>query len=209
MRSFVKLAIGLTLPSVMAFSASADIVNSDWLEEGDGLTFTNVTTGMVFLDLSETFDMSINDVEALLDTTFEGFSIATGEQAAAALSSMLEDSVGYSTTMGTTYTSLYNRYELADITGAHIGAGGPFIYGIAVDEDISMYGVYASSTYTSTVYNNNVYNENYSFFSHGVWLVRDSSVTDAPTSFTDLPAPLAFFGLALLGLGAIRRKKEW
>lgn len=65
-------------------NASAAIVSVDWKTAGDNLITRDTSSGLEWLDLTQTANLSFNDVTAQLGVgdTFEGWSYATGAQVA-------------------------------------------------------------------------------------------------------------------------------
>ena len=71
---------GMLLASALvAGSAHADLVEYDWQNEGDGLVSYDTETGAVWLDLTVTQNMSINQMKDALvnDSTFSGWRLPT------------------------------------------------------------------------------------------------------------------------------------
>ena len=76
MNDFKKIA----LASVFALSsigANAELVSADWKNVGDGLSTVDTLTGIEWMDLSETSNMSFNEVEALFSSEFNGWRLPT------------------------------------------------------------------------------------------------------------------------------------
>lgn len=72
------IALTLTLSLFAAGSANAELVSSDWLSEGDNLVTLDTSTGIEWLDLTQTKGMSARQV--LSDSRFEGWRLATFEE---------------------------------------------------------------------------------------------------------------------------------
>lgn len=63
-----------------ASSSSAALITTDWKSENDNRVVFDENTGLEWLRLSQSDGMKIEDVQALLSTTYEGFRIATTEE---------------------------------------------------------------------------------------------------------------------------------
>ena len=68
------LAGSVALSSV---GASAELISTDWLVEGDNLVTLNTVSGKEYLDLTQTKGMSIDMVKSLMSTTYSGWHIAS------------------------------------------------------------------------------------------------------------------------------------
>lgn len=204
MNVFRKLSICAVICFFTSSSALAEIVNTDWLEDGDGRAFTDVESGLTFLDLTETLNMSVADVKALLDSTYFGWSLASAEQVVSLFSNLLADTVGYDTTTNypIIYTGVDERVEWAEIIGGTGKGTSYYFQAFVADTDVSIYGARLADTYTREYYNYGSYAET-DVSGTGTWLVLDSS-----TSYLiEVQAPFVLSSLALLGLGLTRRKK--
>jgi hypothetical protein len=76
MKIFKKTLITATL-LLSITSAQAAFVESDWKNAGDALATLDTETGIEWLDLTQTDGMSINDAEALRNSTFSGWRFPT------------------------------------------------------------------------------------------------------------------------------------
>lgn len=211
----LRAASLILLSSLGAFSASAEVINTDWLMEGDNLVISDLDTGLEFLSLNATVNMSYNQVAALLDTTYAGWSFATGEDVTSLLENLLEDYGGYSTVASINIYDIYIT-EVNDILGGYDIGNSYYSLGYIGGEGnvTTVYGVISSTTgyksnnnYAHTSYTKDVVSNQ-----KGVWLVRDTTYDlDAPDdtdSVSDAPVPLALASLGLLGLGFARRQKR-
>jgi hypothetical protein len=70
----IALVSALTLSSI---SAQAEFIKTDWKAVGDNLASVDTDTGIEWMTLTETSNMSYLQVEALLDTTFSGWRLPT------------------------------------------------------------------------------------------------------------------------------------
>ena len=76
------LVAGMFAASILGSEANSAIVEADWQAVNDGLLTEDTSTGLKWLDLTETANMSFNDVSALLGAggTFDGFRYATSAE---------------------------------------------------------------------------------------------------------------------------------
>lgn len=65
---------------VVSTQASAELVTKDYAVEGDGLITFDTSTGLEWLDLSQTLNHTINSITPYLDTRYEGFEVAHKSQ---------------------------------------------------------------------------------------------------------------------------------
>jgi len=74
----MKVCISI-LFSILSVSSNAALIGSDWQTTGDNLITQDTTTGLAWLDLSATANVSYDDVVISLETggVFQGFRIAT------------------------------------------------------------------------------------------------------------------------------------
>ncbi len=75
-----KVGLFLAAGAIFSSAAQAELVSTDWLVEGDSKATLDTKTGVEWLDLSETKGKSIAQVQALLDTTYSGWHLATKRQ---------------------------------------------------------------------------------------------------------------------------------
>ena len=78
----VKVITSTLLALSFSFVANASIVNIDWKTEGDNKAFLDTTTGLEWLDLTQSKGYSINGAKAELGSNgeFKGFRVATFEE---------------------------------------------------------------------------------------------------------------------------------
>jgi hypothetical protein len=207
---FATTAItSILLAATMAPLASADIINTDWLDYGDNLVISDSVSGLQFLKLSETAGLSVNTVKNSLSTTYSGWKFATTAEIITLNSNALSAFGGYSLESGRS-SSFYTDelpVALVDLLG---GNEGYRVYGFTPEsgERVSLYGfqlisqVSGNNAYvTFNAFEDVSYTTDYSHISAGTWLVKDDRATS-------VSAPLALSGIALLGFGAIRRKRN-
>jgi hypothetical protein len=63
--------------ALASMSANAELVSTDWKNTGDALATLDESTGIEWLDLSQTSNMSIDQTENLLSSTFAGWRLST------------------------------------------------------------------------------------------------------------------------------------
>lgn len=74
--AMVALLLGLMLSN----SVNAEFQIKDWRVDGDGLISFDTSTGLEWLNLSQTLGMTINTITPHLDAEFEGFMVANKSQ---------------------------------------------------------------------------------------------------------------------------------
>jgi len=75
-----KFGLALAVGFLFSSAAQAELVSTDWLVNNDSKATLDTKTGIEWLDLSETRGKSIAQVQALLDTTYSGWTLATERQ---------------------------------------------------------------------------------------------------------------------------------
>ncbi|WP_281561620.1 PEP-CTERM sorting domain-containing protein [Thalassomonas sp. RHCl1] len=83
------ITTGFLLAGLSVFSVQASFIESDWKEAGDNLTTLDTSTGLEWLDLSQTNARSYNWVEQYLPTTFETWRFATWQEVEALIDTAL------------------------------------------------------------------------------------------------------------------------
>lgn len=86
MRKLLMLAVALS----MSFSSQAAFISTDWKVAGDAKASLDQSTGIEWLDLTQTDWKSIEDVRGLLTTTYAGWRFPT----AAEVRTMMTNLVG-------------------------------------------------------------------------------------------------------------------
>jgi hypothetical protein len=216
MKIFTTLAIVTALASTMAFSASAEIINTDLNTAGDNLVITDTVTGLEFLNLNKTMGMTVSAVKAQLNTTFLGWRLSTGEEASSMLSNLLEGYGGYIDYFGLGRPSYETLYGVDSRSASALIGVSSWLqsYGMAASgsNDIRMYGfAYNETNKNTTMFSNyGPHDESWSNPGYSTWLVRDASadIVDENSGVNDVSTPFALSSLALLGFGAIRRKRN-
>jgi hypothetical protein len=204
MVSFIKskLAITTLLVSMsMVGSANAGYISLDWQEGDDNRAFLDEDTGIEWLRLTETANMSLNQVISELDTggMFDGWRLATAIE----VEGLVEDLTGYAESGSVRYETKYSptahvHEGFVDLFGwvNETVSGRSWYkeynylsYGLYVDnEDVNMAGVRhfkdpkstTTTHYSSYAYNDymsDVYSMDYGSASYGVYLVGDGGAT--------------------------------
>jgi hypothetical protein len=113
----MKIITSITAAMLLfSFHSQAALVESDWLDAGDSRAALDLESGKKWLDLTETMGMSIGQVENLLNTTYQGFTLATESEIQAMLIS--------------SFSEYYFQYE-PDFDDEAARSHGGYIYGIA------------------------------------------------------------------------------
>lgn len=76
----IAIAVAFSLTALSSFAANAELVVSDWKTAGDNSIITDTTTGLSWLNLKETDDMTLEEVVSKLDTDFSGWNLPTETQ---------------------------------------------------------------------------------------------------------------------------------
>lgn len=213
---FKKLLVIATLAAgLISTQASAAFVPTDWKSSGDGLATLDTETGLEWLDLTQTGGKSINEVKALLGTTYEGWRMPTYEEIYQLASSMFPI---VKANPGVTIDGKYSGNDLKSFSlwGQNVGS---YTYGMYEREGSTYFwGAYGTRTYFDYLYANHLDRKG---VYEGVFLVSDggttlSSINDptlninnpnAPINMADVstPAGLAAAGVLMLMLGARRK----
>lgn len=213
-------------------SAQAGFVATDWQATGDGKATLHTETGLEWLDLKQTGGKSINDVKALLGTTYAGWRLPTFNEIYTMASAMFPV---IKNNPGTTISGSYLGADTASfqLFGANVGY---YTYGLYEKNGYTyFFGAHTptpdpgptayTTTYFDYYYDSNL---NWKRVYEGVFLVSDGGVTlssinnpalninnpSAPVNTTppvpqpsDVSAPLTI-SVLLMGIFAFRRQKS-
>jgi hypothetical protein len=218
--------------ALASMSASAQLISTDWKSTGDKLATLDESTGIEWLDLTQTDGMSIDTAESLLSSRFEGWRLPTRSEVTQLMVNAFPSQASFvqgSGSKGLTNTTtdneadnfrlMFGTTQVSSNYDSTLGMfkndpGGQYsalmsgAYDRKYDDRITLYSNLNTTTYTS-----------YSNTSYGVYLVSDGGTTqsslndpslnannaNAPSS-VPLPATAALLGLGLLGFGARRKK---
>lgn len=200
----MKKQLACLLACLFVGSANATLISSDWQSANDNLITMDTATGLNWLDLSQTYGMSLGTASSLLASTFSGFRFATHSEVIGFMSDAGLPTPAYP---HNGYASFNNASDIAAqlaftaLLGETVGRGFGSDYfgsrGMVQDLD-AITGSYLVGGVDLWVDNTCCTGGN---SGAGVWLVRDSVNIPEPGSIT-------LFGLGLAGLGFSRRLKQ-
>ncbi|MFQ3188913.1 MAG: hypothetical protein ACI936_000033 [Paraglaciecola sp.] len=220
--------------ALASMSASAQLIPTDWKNTGDKLATLDESTGIEWLDLTQTDGMSIDTAESYLSSRFEGWRLPTRSEVTQLMvnafpseASNVQNSGGWGKTNTTTDNEADNFQLLFGTT--QVSSNYDYTRGMFKNDPGGDYSVLYSGVadrksddYVALYSNANVTNDtSYSHSYYGVYLVSDGGTTqsslndpslnannaNAPSS-VPLPATAALLGLGLLGFGARRKKNS-
>ncbi|MFQ3188915.1 MAG: hypothetical protein ACI936_000035 [Paraglaciecola sp.] len=229
LRSTIFAVSTLALASM---SASAQLISTDWKSTGDKLATLDESTGIEWLDLTQTDGMSIDTAESYLSSRFEGWRLPTRSEVTQLMVNAFPSQASYMQGSGArsfNYSTTDNEADnFRHLFGtAYASSSWDYILGMFKNDPGGQYSVLRSGVadrrddnYGSLYSNINTTNDtSYSTTSYSVYLVSDGGTTqsslndpslnannaNAPSS-VPLPATAALLGLGLLGFGARRKK---
>lgn len=204
---FKKLLLSTSLLCALSVSgaAQADIVNLDWLAEGDNGAFLDETNGTEWLDLKKTLGMSIGEVEQQLGNggLYDGFRIATQADFLSLVDSIvvqitngsdsMTTSSGWAVNLTNSSRAVHDRarpiinimgttqaYSATQISSGFYKGNGDTVYKGGVNAG-NRYRSNGSLVYSTTVshsgYSSTPYTDNTSITTSGIYLVADGGAT--------------------------------
>lgn len=203
MRWFAIVALAL-----FSMAADAAFEKTDWNAAGDKLVTVDTSTGLEWLNLAATDNMSVGIVNAFLPTTFAGWRLPTNAEVVTMMNNMFDVSQSWSLELGTiTARSPSHMNTGANRFATMMSNGGVAManhLGLYYDENnvlritgvyLNDYGAYA---FIFGLENTNIYDYNSTLAVYnnigGVMLVRDSvNIEPEPT-----PVPV-MGGFGILG----------
>ena len=201
----------MALCAMLPGLASAELVEYDWKQEGDGLVSYDLNTGLLWLDLTVTKNYSIDDMKDAInnDARFAGWRLPSYAEMRELASGLFE---GVSAVSGDAYKVRHTKdeWEAHAIMGQNIGN---FTYGLYDNNGSSML---FGSGYPDGVYFDYLHRESLNFRRdyEGVYLVTNelNSSIDALSIQTAsaVSSPLLGGGalLTLCAAGLVRRKTK-
>ncbi|MEG3764938.1 hypothetical protein [Alteromonas sp. 14N.309.X.WAT.G.H12] len=231
-----RIILILMLFCGVSLSVHAEYTSTDWVSEGDGLITVDSSTGLEWLDLSETIGMSISDVQEELEEggLFYGWRLPTYEEVYALTTGIYgqltdviygesyyeKDSVIRDETeqeVFETWFSLFGEIRNEDLGNAgHVFSS----LGFHLDEDgnVVRSGLLYQTTNVAydtlelSIGHDIGFTEDSSSSNQGVFLVSDGgmALTAEEETATVVSAPFvgSFSGIVLLLLGRRLKKKE-
>lgn len=209
---------------LIANTAQAGYVATDWLVAGDSRATLQEETGVEWLKLTETTGMSVNQVIAQTGTggTFEGWRIPTAQEIVDYWAGMFAGSSVLNNPQGS--ETAYSNYsaqaqQWVALSGAQTTSPiRSYGIGYGLDGDVSFFGLSRTSITTRYRYAAYTYNEDDTSIYMGVFLVSDGGITlssiddpslnvnNANAPINDVPVPFAL-GAGLLLAGLLLRRK--
>lgn len=202
LQSPLKLAVLAT--ALLAPLAQAELIEADGFVTGDNLAVFDTVNGYTWLDLTVTDGLSINQVEAELDSTYAGWRLPTVAEVGALMESAFPtlDDVPTGSYDGMARTELQ---QFLDVFGTTHGSD--FSYGTSRSGDgIETSGVWVSSS--RTLYRIDTAGDGDTVSAaRGVFLIKEGAPVLPPAADVSIPAGIGALGLGLLGLAGLRRRR--
>lgn len=232
-----KSIIGTTCICLTAISlnVSAALVNADWKNAGDNLITRDTASGLEWLDLTQTVDLSYDSVTGLLGTgaMFSGFRYASNAEVVQLFQSFNLDIGDYYNPFTSIHALDPRVDKVIDMLGDTLAQFDQSGYSSTVRMSIGLtaetrstniYGEenkYVIGIYEETNFPSYITEPYYNIYGHystlrtfesdpisGSYLVRSSSGSGGGGSVVPVPAAAWLFASGLLGLiGVARRKK--
>jgi hypothetical protein len=217
--------------ALASISANAELISTDWKTSGDSLATLDESTGLEWLDLTQTINMSINQAEDLMNSTFAGWRLPTrsevtqlmvnafpsqakfveGEGGRSIANATLDNETdNFRFLFGTTYATSTYEFSYGLFENDVIDARYSLLYSGAADkisdDSVSLfsnYGIGTDNDHTHT------YIGVYLVSGGGTTLssINDPSINNGSAN-VPLPATAALLGLGLLGFGARRKNNS-
>jgi hypothetical protein len=213
-------------------SVQAALVESDWKSTGDALATLDTETGIEWLDLTQTDDISIAQAKGMLSNSFLGWRLPTLPEVTAMMESAFSSEVSRVNTGGNFSSYADTTNNEADLFRSLFGVtrtGGSYQFTAGIVENdpgkstkVLQSGVRARTSDNYLIISsksNYTDNLNSSSSSFGVYLVSDGGTTlssqqdpsinsnnaNAPAADVSAPALLGLMSLGLFGFAARRR----
>lgn len=209
-------------------AAQAAFIHTDWKTTGDKQATLDTDTGIEWLKLNNTNYKSMNDVKASLGTTYAGWRLPTAAEVTQMFWRLLGAPYG-------SESGALNTRVVSGISGTRkatalelLGQTSPsYAYGwfepaVGASTNFAGGGVWGSDFYSYWTYSSSPARS-----STGVFLVSDGGTTlsslqdpslnannpnapvnNMPPEPTDVPAPLGFVALLMIGVGLMARKRH-
>lgn len=214
---------------VSAFTAQAELVNSDWKSSGDNYMITDTNTGIKWLSLELTLGKSVNDLDG--SPSFSGFEVASED----AMQTLATSYLGYPDLRAT------GPFEDETLEEESLLRSFSESFGVYVmnEHNIYSYGIYSigeDQNHLAGVFTykrrhkrtTSIKDDDYSYSNFGVYMMETASYqnwlstvpekleplpeetasTDTPEVVSNVNAPVAYaMGLLSLCFAGFRRGK--
>ena len=199
------LLLGAAIGVGFSANAHADLIESDYLTEGDNLAVYDTLTKMIWLDLNVTTGMSVNEfIEVQGEGAFAGWRMPTFDEIESLFLTYAVDPGVTEITLGQYHSASggiaapYGTELMAETFGTTSTNASP--YGLV---DIGgVYSVFGPSGQWGFHYGSGTYSANQNASNSGIFLVYDESSIVSNVNMASLG--MASLGLVLMGF---RRRK--
>lgn len=208
-----KIVIAGTI-TFSSMAVQAELLSTNWLTEGDSKATLDTSSGLEWLDLTETDGLSINSVSNMLSTNYVGWRLPTATEVTELISNHFSNSANSFSTIDELTLDWANHFGYTSTIGQSYG-----VY--SENGGIYMAGAYARTPSTGFTKYLRSYNIATSVASDGVFLVSDGGVTissiqnpelnnasAAPINQVPTPASLGLLALAMTGIVSRRKNKN-